>query len=133
MDQREIEKRALQNFVDQLIGDFDYALNTLDYDDGRNPIVTEQWLKLSKSMPTDQEKRKKFAQMALEEFLHGMLYKLSSTSDLRIMIKGEDGNYYDLDKVTDGESYGDLFDWLREKSKFGCITMDMLELDETKS
>ena len=133
MDQAEIEKRALQNFVDQLIVEFDYSIDSLDFHEGQNPVETERWQKLSASIPSEHEKRKKCAQMALEQLLHGLLYKLGSTSDLRISIKGEDGNFYDLDKVTEGKSYGDLLDWLREKSKYGCITMDMLDLDDAQS
>ena len=133
MDKIEVEKRALQNFVDQLIVDFDYALDTLDFYNGENPVITKRWLELSKPMSNDQVRRKKFAQIAVESILHSLLYKLGTTSYLRISIKGEDGNFYDLDKVTEGESYGDLLDWLREKSKYGCITMDMLDLDDAQS
>lgn len=124
------QAQALTNIIDMIVSNFDYAVSSTGYyEPGANPVLHRHWTKLAERFGSDEMKRKRLSQSAVETFLHGILYYLDNSDDIRLQARTPSGEWLSINELTDGEAYGDFMDWLRAQSKYGCITLDLIDVD----
>lgn len=112
--------KALNNIIDMIISNFNYAVSSTGYyEPGANPVEHRRWTALSSRFGSDETKRKRLSQSAVETFIHGILYYLDNSDDIRLQARTPDGEWLSINELTDGEAYSDFMNWFRERSEYG--------------
>jgi hypothetical protein len=118
----------LEVLIGWLVAKFDDAMTSADHvSESRNQHQARIWKQYTAGLDAGEANRK-LTQKVLEHFLHGMLYDMTEHGGLRMQIRDEAGNWSSLEELTGGEAHGLVLDWLRERSAYGSVTLDCVDL-----
>jgi hypothetical protein len=132
-DQRENLQTEAQKRLDQLgrkVAELydDAVLQTTFFLPGGNPRLQSKWEKYIDKQPDDHTKQIRLVQKALESLLHDVLFCLQEQREFRIQAITDTAQWINIDEYSDG-IHGDLFDWLRRYSRYGCVTSELLDVE----
>jgi hypothetical protein len=123
IDQAEAED-LLDMLGQRIVRFYDDAVEAAN---SKNPLLARDWQQLLDQQPDASTKQNKVIQNALETLLHDFLFYLQEQREFRIQALTKSGEWVNIDEYSDG-IHGDLFGWLKQKSKYGCVTIEFLEI-----
>ncbi len=113
---------ALNKIIEMIIKKFDYSVSSVGFiEPDANPVMHRYWAEVIKNLDGEEAVRQRLAQSAIETFIHGILYWLDSSDDIRLQAKSPNGKWYSINELTEGEAFGDFMVGLGTDQSMGVL------------